>query len=362
MEYLPFEEAREFVHGLRLKKQSDWIIYSKSGNKPKDIPSSPLKLYQKEWHGWGDWLGTGRIATFNRKYLDFNAARAHVRALKLTGKNQWEKHNKSGLRDSEIPYHPDRVYKEWKGWGDWFGTGTIATFNRKYLDFETARAQVRALKLKGKEEWGEYSKSGRKPLEIPFHPDRTYKKEWKSWGDWFGTGTIATFNRKYLDFETARAQVRALKLKGKEEWGEYSKSGRKPLEIPFHPERTYKKEWKDWADWLGYDDPTWSLRRVKELLTDLIRSRVIYEWDEAVLYSLLLRKGLLNLHENNRHRQFFKNLLGAVRTNEGRQLVESYIKSDSEIPPNLAISKSNQFEDLEEIQPASPEFLRFGRL
>ena len=119
----------------------------------------------------------------------------------------------------------------------------------------------------------------------------------------------------------------------------------------------YKKEWKDWADWFGYDDPTWSLRRVKELLTDLIRSRVIYEWDEAVLYSLLLRKGLLNLHENNRHRQFFKNLLGAVRTNEGRQLVENYVKSDSDIPPNLAISKSNQFENLEEIQPASLEDL-----
>ena len=108
---------------------------------------------------------------------------------------------------------------------------------------------------------------------------------------------------------------------------------------------------------LAYDDPTWSLRRVKELLTDLIRSRVIYEWDEAVLYSLLLRKGLLNLHENNRHRQFFKNLLGAVLTNEGRQLVENYVKSDSDIPPNLAISKLKQFEDLEEIQPASPEEL-----
>ena len=83
------------------------------------------------------------------------------------------------------------------------GTGTIATFNRKYLDFETARAHVRALKLKGKEEWGKYTKSGSKPLEIPFHPERTYKKEWKGFGDWLGTGAIATFNRKYLDFETA---------------------------------------------------------------------------------------------------------------------------------------------------------------
>ena len=157
--------------------------------------------------------------------------------------------------------------------------------------------------------------------------------------------------------KAARAQVQALKLSGKEQWGKYSKSGNKPSEIPNRPDKVYKQHWKGFGDWLGYDDPTWSLRRVKELLTDLIRSRVIYEWDEAVLYSLLLRKGLLNLHENNRHRQFFKNLLGAVRTNEGRQLVENYVKSDSDIPPNLAISKSNQFEDLEEIQPASPEEL-----
>ena len=142
-----------------------------------------------------------------------------------------------------------------------------------------------------------------------------------------------------------------------EQWNEYSKCGFKPPDVPYHPERTYKKEWKDWADWFGDHDPTWSLRRVKESLTDLIGSRVIYEWDEAVLYSLLLRKGLLNLHENNRHRQFFKNLLGAVQTNEGRQLVENYVKSHSDIPPNLAISQSNQFENLEEIQPASLEEL-----
>lgn len=73
-------------------------------------------------------------------------------------------------------------------------------------------------------------------------------------GNWLGTGAISTHNRKYLDFEAARAHVRALKLSGKDQWGKYSKSGNKPLEIPFHPERAYKKQWKDWADWFGYDD------------------------------------------------------------------------------------------------------------
>ena len=104
--------------------------------------------------------------------------------------------------------------------GDWLGTGTIATFNRKYLDFETARAHVRALKLSGKDQWGKYSKSGNKPLGIPFHPERTYKKQWNGFGDWLGTGVIATFNRKYLDFEAARAQVQALNSKRQRTMGQ----------------------------------------------------------------------------------------------------------------------------------------------
>jgi hypothetical protein len=27
-----------------------------------DIPANPVRIYEKEWISWGDWLGTGRIA------------------------------------------------------------------------------------------------------------------------------------------------------------------------------------------------------------------------------------------------------------------------------------------------------------
>jgi hypothetical protein len=170
------------------------------------------------------------------EYLAFDEARNFVRKLGLKSSQEWNEYCKSGRKPPEIPYHPDRTYKQqWKGLGDWLGTGTIANINRKYLDFETARAHVRALKLKGYDEWDQYSKSGRKPPEIPYHPDRTYKQQWKGYGDWLGTGTIATFNRKFLDFETARAQVRGLNLKGQEEWDRYCKSGTKREEIPARP-------------------------------------------------------------------------------------------------------------------------------
>jgi len=62
-EYRPFEEAREFVHNLNLKSQKEWRDYTKSRQKPKDIPANPEGTYKQEgWKGYGDWLGTGTMA------------------------------------------------------------------------------------------------------------------------------------------------------------------------------------------------------------------------------------------------------------------------------------------------------------
>jgi hypothetical protein len=82
----------------------------------------------------------------------------------------------------------------------------------KFLPFYEARAFVRMLKLKNQKEWTTYCKTGNKPAEIPYSPDRTYKKEWKGIGDWLGTGTIANRNRTYLLFEEAKKIVHSLKL------------------------------------------------------------------------------------------------------------------------------------------------------
>ena len=84
----------------------------------------------------------------------------------------------------------------------------------------------------------------------------------------------------------------------------------------------------------------------------LIESKVIFEWDEAVLYSFLLRKGLLNIG-GNRHEQFFKNLIKASRTQMGQKLIEEYAISDSENPPDLSNFSKEHDDNLEEIDTAS---------
>ena len=105
--------------------------------------------------------------------------------------------------------------------------------------------------LKNQHEWEEYCKSGIKPVDIPQKAYRTYRKDWKGFGDWLGTNTIATQKRKYRPFDEARKFVRSLHLKDQSEWQKYCISGRKPQDIPASPISQYRKNWKGLGDWLG---------------------------------------------------------------------------------------------------------------
>jgi hypothetical protein len=89
--YRPFDESKAFVHGLKLKSQSEWRKYCSSGKKPEDIPSNPDtdSIYKKYWKNWGDWLGTSRIADQYKSYKNFEEATKFVHALKLKNRNEW---------------------------------------------------------------------------------------------------------------------------------------------------------------------------------------------------------------------------------------------------------------------------------
>jgi exonuclease I len=191
-EYKSFEEARDFVHKLKVKSQKEWSEYCKSGHKPEDIPASPESTYkQAGWKGMGDWLGTGSIAPFLREYKPFEEARDFVHKLKLKSRKEWRIYCKSGQKPEDIPSTPEKTYNQdgWRGFGDWIGTGNVANFLIKYKSFEEARNFVHKLKLKSAKEWKDYCKSGHKPEDIPANPNRTYNQDgWKGYGDWLGTG------------------------------------------------------------------------------------------------------------------------------------------------------------------------------
>ncbi len=250
--YMPFGEAKSFVHAIGLKTCNEWREYCKSKQIPSKIPTNPNRIYT-EWMGWGDWLGTNAVAAQNMQYKSFEDARAFVRQLGLKGTEEWKIYARSGTKPNDIPKIPYCVYAdEWESWSDWLGLNRAV--KGKCLSFDTARAYVRSLKLKNVDEWKSWCKSENKPLGIPNCPEKVYKgKGWAGIKDWLGTVKSPKVKKEkivFLSFGEAKLFVKSLGLTGESQWREYCKNG-KPTNIPSAPSVVYKDEWVSWGDWLG---------------------------------------------------------------------------------------------------------------
>jgi hypothetical protein len=188
----PLEEAREFVRRLGLKNYNEWRAWSRSTERPKNIPSAPREVYSREgWKGFGDWLGTGRIANRIMIYRTFQKARAYARNLGLNSIDEWKAWTKGPERPKDIPTDVDKVYKNkgWNGWADWLGTGRIYLNSYGHRPFKDAREFARGLDSKTSVAWREWCKSESRPKDIPSNPEKIYRgKGWISFGDWLGTG------------------------------------------------------------------------------------------------------------------------------------------------------------------------------
>ena len=121
------------------------------------------------------------------------------------------------------------------------------------------------MKLKNIKEWSEYSKSGKRPADIPGLPGRVYKNQgWISMGDFMGTKNISNRYKKFISYKKAKAFVKKLKLKNQKEWNKYRKSGKLQSNIPSSPPRVYKnKGWKSWGDFLGTGTISFKLRKIR---------------------------------------------------------------------------------------------------
>lgn len=184
-----FEEARLFIQTLALKNVDEWRLYCKSGNKPDDIPAHPHLTYKnKDWKGYGDWLGVDNAQNRKKVFLPFEEARAFVQALNLGNSNEWKAYSKGGNRPANIPAHPNVIYKnkDWKGYGDWLGSGNLFKRKKIFLPFKEAKKFVQIQGIKRVADWRKYCESGEKPDNIPSNPNQVYKKKgWKGYGDFF---------------------------------------------------------------------------------------------------------------------------------------------------------------------------------
>ena len=123
-QFKSFKEAREFVHGLKLKTSTEWGEYSNSTQRPNDIPGNPSRVYKNDgWKGFGDWLGSNKVANQNKVFSPYIEARKFVHKLKLRSQKDWNIYCQENTRPLNIPRSPAGVYKNkgWISWNDWLG-------------------------------------------------------------------------------------------------------------------------------------------------------------------------------------------------------------------------------------------------
>ena len=108
------------------------------------------------------------------------------------------------------------------------------------------------MKLKNIEEWVAYCKSGKKPEDIPARP-QTYKKEWKSWSDFLGTGNISNIekSKNWLPPIEARITIKKIAKEvfgGKpftpKDWVDAHKAGKIPANLPRYLQDIYDPDYR----------------------------------------------------------------------------------------------------------------------
>ena len=273
-----FNEARAFVHQLKIKNLKEWLKYVKGeltgySPKPADIPNSPELVYKGHgWKGYGDWFGTYAIAPFKRKYRSFESARDFARELGLTSSEKWIEYCKGNLphlviKPEDIPTNVARKYAKegWKGYKDFLQSNLHRQKYSKFLPYEEARNFIHSLKLKDYKEWhkyicGELSELPKKPKNIPSNPSGVYKdKGWIGIGDWIGSEAFPYAHLEYIKFTDARKFARELGLTSSVEWvayckGEFKHLPTKPHNLPANVVRKYEgKGWKGFKDFLWSD-------------------------------------------------------------------------------------------------------------
>tara|TARA_Y100000034_G_scaffold133546_1_gene199274 strand:+ start:1517 stop:2749 length:1233 start_codon:yes stop_codon:yes gene_type:complete len=239
-EFLPFNEARKFARSLRLSNSEQWREYCNSGNRPANIPSNPQKEYlHKGWVNLGDWLGTGYVATKERRYLVYEEARSFVKTLDIRDSIHWITYAKSGKKPNNIPATPDFVYRD-NGWISW-----PHFLDNEYWDWGRCVDVVHKLKLKTRREWKNTDKT-RLPKNIPPNPQRHFADIWEEKGGWSGwIGTYVKTQRRGLTLRQLKSECKKYKVQNESDYKGKKRDGTL-AHLPWNPREILGDEFPGW--------------------------------------------------------------------------------------------------------------------
>ena len=281
-EYQPYKKARIIANKIakenNLRTGKDWIQFAKKNKKLLEklkIPANPWQTYKKEMResgGYGDWLGTGRVANqFRSKpekvvnkllvFFTFQEFSDYIGKNKIKSNEQYKKLFSERKLSSKCRARPTKFYKkEWEKLlleKKWFNP--LAIFYTNSVTFGQAKNHIRTMQKKltilTSLDYLQLAKAEKLSALMPNDPQNFYKNSgWKKiggWGDFLGTGNLSPTERgkKFLSWiEAKRIYSRLARengLKNGSDWKKFAKENKKLLEklqIPPDPWRFYSKE------------------------------------------------------------------------------------------------------------------------
>jgi superfamily II DNA or RNA helicase len=163
-----FEECKEYIKTIDKKWRTSkvWKDYCQSGEKPDFIPSSPYKVFKEEWTTWSDWLAIG--------YLPLEETLKFVHKLNLTSEKQWQEYCRSGKKPDNIPSNYRSVYKNITT-GEFLGHGRIADNKKEFLTISQLQKYCKKVGVTTGGQYDRYWKENKRPDNIPANPPAVYK-------------------------------------------------------------------------------------------------------------------------------------------------------------------------------------------
>ena len=125
--FLPFIVALVVAQSLGLANNKEWTAWGKEGMRPANVPSRPDRTYKHDgWHGWGHWLGTGnQLAKDFLPFKDALLVARSIRLASNREWQAWSKSGERPANVPSKPDHVYR-HTGWLGWEHWLRHGNAA--------------------------------------------------------------------------------------------------------------------------------------------------------------------------------------------------------------------------------------------
>jgi very-short-patch-repair endonuclease len=188
MNYLSFNDARNYVRKLNLKNQKDWcswVKYNKVG-----IPSNPNVIYKNEWVSLSDWIGSGVESFNNREYHEYEYCKLLIKDMNFKNRSEFYFFVKNNNVDKKIPNRPDHVYKKKNKWEDWQSFLSIEKIpprkkSKIIISYKKAKKFVSKFKFTHQSEYLNYIEDNNIEF-LPKRPDYVYREKWTGYLDFLG--------------------------------------------------------------------------------------------------------------------------------------------------------------------------------